>query len=67
MPLPMQGVPCDLLTGEVKQFASGSEDDPSDHLACTVEMANTTSTIPCESPLPPPFLCPWVLRGSPRI
>ncbi|KAK0163274.1 hypothetical protein PV327_006974 [Microctonus hyperodae] len=36
---------CDLVTGEERQFAK-SEDNPADHIACTVEMARIN--IPCE-------------------
>jgi ATP-dependent RNA helicase SUPV3L1/SUV3 len=38
-----RGTPCDLLTGDEKQFASGDPDTPSGHLSCTVEMTNTES------------------------
>lgn len=36
----MQGVPCDLLTGEEAQFASEDETKPASRISCTVEMAN---------------------------
>uniref|UniRef100_A0A915HX02 ATP-dependent RNA helicase SUV3 homolog, mitochondrial n=1 Tax=Romanomermis culicivorax TaxID=13658 RepID=A0A915HX02_ROMCU len=36
------GVPCDLITGEERQFASAVADSGA-HLACTVEMLNTTT------------------------
>ena len=58
-----RGTPCDLLTGDEKQFASGDPDAPSGHLSCTVEMTNTESY--CEAlfsplslrfPSPYPFL-----------
>jgi hypothetical protein len=44
-----RGVPCDLVTGEERKFASsdgGSTDsgEPSGHVACTVEMANFSQT-----------------------
>ena len=42
-----RGTPCDLLTGDEKQFASGDPGTPSGHLSCTVEMANVESY--CES------------------
>ena len=38
-----RGVLCDLLTGEEMQFASGSGEAPSNHLSCTIEMANVES------------------------
>ncbi|XP_046734064.1 ATP-dependent RNA helicase SUV3 homolog, mitochondrial [Diprion similis] len=34
------GTPCDLVTGEEKNFVKGA-DNPSDHVSCTVEMART--------------------------
>jgi len=34
-----QGVPCDLLTGDDRQYASGNEELPATHLSCTIEMA----------------------------
>lgn len=36
------GTPCDLITGEDKRFARGP-DEPSSHVACTVEMANVST------------------------
>ena len=61
-----RGTPCDLLTGDEKQFASGDPDAPSGHLSCTVEMTNTESYCePLFSPLslrfpsPYPFYC-WL-------
>ena len=44
-----RGTPCDLLTGEEKQFASGDAEAPASHMSCTVEMANVHSY--CESSL----------------
>ena len=44
-----KGTPCDLLTGEERQFASGSADVPSSHLSCTVEMADLDSYCECVS------------------
>jgi ATP-dependent RNA helicase SUPV3L1/SUV3 len=38
-----RGTPCDLLTGEERQLASGSVDAPSSHMSCTVEMADLES------------------------
>ena len=38
-----RGTPCDLLTGEERQLASGSADAPSSHMSCTVEMADLES------------------------
>lgn len=38
-----RGIPCDLLTGEEQQFASGDADSPSNHVSCTVEMVNLES------------------------
>ena len=35
----LQGVKCDMITGEQRLYAN-SEFDPSDHVACTVEMYN---------------------------
>ncbi|XP_046413678.1 ATP-dependent RNA helicase SUV3 homolog, mitochondrial isoform X1 [Neodiprion fabricii] len=39
------GTPCDLITGEEKNFVKGA-DNPSNHISCTVEMANTNAA--CE-------------------
>ncbi|KAK0158519.1 hypothetical protein PV328_009513 [Microctonus aethiopoides] len=36
---------CDLVTGEERQFAK-NEDNPANHIACTVEMARVN--VPCE-------------------
>ncbi|XP_059175521.1 ATP-dependent RNA helicase SUV3 homolog, mitochondrial-like isoform X2 [Physella acuta] len=36
------GTPCDLVTGEERRFAS-SDETPSAHVACTVEMASLTT------------------------
>lgn len=41
-----RGIPCDLLTGDEKQFASGNM-DPSNHMSCTVEMADLDSYCEC--------------------
>ena len=49
-----RGTLCDLLTGDEKQFASGSAEAPSNHLSCTVEMANLDSY--CEPPHSPSTL-----------
>lgn len=38
-----KGTPCDLLTGEEKQFASGDVETPARHMSCTVEMADVES------------------------
>ena len=38
-----RGTPCDLLTGDEKQFASGDPDSPAGHMSCTVEMADVES------------------------
>ncbi|OQR74704.1 ATP-dependent RNA helicase SUV3 -like protein [Tropilaelaps mercedesae] len=38
-----KGTPCDLVTGEDRQYASDS--GPSKHLACTVEMASTVDIV----------------------
>lgn len=40
------GVPCDLLTGEDRQWAV-SPDDPSNHISCTVEMCLTKRPFDC--------------------
>lgn len=42
----IQETPCDLVTGEERQYARGAE-SPADHIACTVEM--TRISVPCES------------------
>uniref|UniRef100_A0A8D8TMU9 ATP-dependent RNA helicase SUV3 homolog, mitochondrial n=1 Tax=Cacopsylla melanoneura TaxID=428564 RepID=A0A8D8TMU9_9HEMI len=34
-----RGTPCDLITGEEKRYVQG-EENPSNHVACTVEMTN---------------------------
>lgn len=45
----MQGIPCDLVTGEERKYADPDE-VPSGHVACTVEMTSVTQ--PCKySPL----------------
>jgi ATP-dependent RNA helicase SUPV3L1/SUV3 len=36
-----EGVPCDLVTGEERIYASGNSMNISQHLACTVEMIST--------------------------
>lgn len=36
-----QGIFCDLITGEERRWAV-SENEPSNHLACTVEVCSTT-------------------------
>lgn len=36
----IQGIPCDLLTGEDRQWAI-SPDEPANHIAATVEMCST--------------------------
>ena len=41
-----QGTPCDLITGEERRLVSPDK-EPSNHVACTVEM--TGVNIPCES------------------
>ena len=38
-----RGIPCDLVTGEERRFGR-DDDEPSDHVACTVEMANMGQT-----------------------
>lgn len=40
-------VPCDLVTGEERRFASGNEQEPAQHVACTVEMADLDKTYEC--------------------
>ena len=40
-----QGRQCDLITGEERRFM-GEENEPSNHVACTVEM--TSVTTPCK-------------------
>ena len=35
----LQGTLCDLITGEDRRFAS-NENEPANHVACTVEMVN---------------------------
>jgi len=40
------GVPCDLVTGEERQWAV-SPDQPSNHVACTVEMCSTRTPYDC--------------------
>ena len=40
----LKGVPCDLVTGEERQWAV-SPDQPANHIACTVEMCSTRT--PC--------------------
>ncbi|KAK6177920.1 hypothetical protein SNE40_012786 [Patella caerulea] len=35
------GTPCDLVTGEERRMVNG-DDNPTDHVACTVEMVNVT-------------------------
>ena len=35
------GVPCDLVTGDDRQYVSGSREQPANHVACTVEMLDT--------------------------
>ena len=55
----LQGVDCDLVTGQEKRFASGRLDQPASHVCCTVEMANITPEHPCGSrPLsqPPTYI-----------
>lgn len=37
------GVPCDLVTGEERRYAN-SDQSPSDHVSCTVEMSNVNQT-----------------------
>ena len=44
----VQGVPCDLHTGEELQFANDDEDYPSPHLSCTVEMAHISHDHVCK-------------------
>ena len=46
------GTPCDLLTGDEKQFASSDPGTPSGHLSCTVEMTNVESYCEWASPSP---------------
>jgi ATP-dependent RNA helicase SUPV3L1/SUV3 len=36
-----KGIPCDLITGEERRWAV-SEKEPSNHLACTVEVCSDT-------------------------
>ena len=38
-----RGVPCDLVTGEERKFAD-PDGNPSNHVACTVEMTNFQQT-----------------------
>lgn len=42
----LQGTPCDLVTGEERKFADPLQ-NPSAHVACTVEMTSVTN--PCRS------------------
>ena len=44
-----RGTMCDLVTGDEKQFGSGSEDSPSNHMSCTVEMANMDNYCECRN------------------
>ncbi len=43
----LQGVPCDMVTGEERRYAR-PDGTPSDHVACTVEMSSTI--VPCKYP-----------------
>jgi ATP-dependent RNA helicase SUPV3L1/SUV3 len=38
-----RGIPCDLITGDNRKYAR-EDKEPSDHIACTVEMTNVTNT-----------------------
>ena len=42
----IQGIPCDLLTGEDRQWAI-SPDEPANHIAATVEMCSTRRPCAC--------------------
>jgi len=42
----MNGIKCDMITGEQRLY-SNSEFDPSDHVACTVEMYNLSKDYEC--------------------
>lgn len=41
-------MPCDLVTGQEKRYASGRSDEPANHICCTVEMTNITTQQICE-------------------
>ena len=41
---PLQGTPCDLVTGEERKYAE-ADGEPSSHVSCTVEM--TCINVPC--------------------
>jgi len=41
---PLQGTPCDLVTGEERKYAQANG-EPSSHVSCTVEM--TCINVPC--------------------
>nr|SVE83520.1 EOG090X01V1 [Daphnia pulex] len=38
-----RGVPCDLVTGEERNFANATDKSPSSHVSCTVEMVSVNT------------------------